>query len=321
LTVERLCKYFPISRSFTEILHKSFRTVRAVDDVSFEIEKGTTFGLVGESGCGKTTTSKTILGLYRPTSGGVLFEGQSLNGSSTETNDLRREIQAVFQDPAGSLDPRMTVGKIVEEPLEIRKSGDRAHRKEQATEILNAVGLRQEQYDRFPHELSGGQQQRVAIARALALRPTLVILDEPVSALDMSLRAQILNLLKDLQAEYHLTYLFVSHDLSVVRYMCDRVAVMYLGQVVESCRTQELFMKPLHPYTKALLEAVPVPDPEHQVAHKPLPGNVPSPINIPSGCRFHPRCPQVMPACSKLEPTLVEVSPGHVVSCHLYTQH
>jgi oligopeptide transport system ATP-binding protein len=320
LAVERLCKYFPVRRSITEAFHHSIRMVRAVDDVSFTVPEGTTFGLVGESGCGKTTTSKVILGLHEPTSGRVLFRGKDLNAdlSASESKLRHREIQAVFQDPAGSLDPRMTVGRIVEEPLEINRDGDSKTREEVARKMIEAVGLTQEQFDRYPHELSGGQQQRVAIARALALNPRLVVLDEPVSALDMSVRAQILNLLRDLQSKFDLTYLFVSHDLSVVRYLCDQVAVMYLGRIAENCETRELFENPLHPYTKALLAAVPVPDPSNKRMREPLPATMPSPLDIPSGCRFHTRCPQVMDVCSRVEPELLEISPGHFVACHLY---
>lgn len=319
LRVESLCKYFPIRRTVTEILGRhTSRMIRAVDDVSFGVEEGTTCGLVGESGCGKTTTAKVILRLYRPTSGHVLFRGKNVYGnlSKAESTSVRRDIQAVFQDPAGSLDPRMMIGKIVEEPLEIHGVGDSSSRTKSAMEMLEAVGLTQSQYKLYPHELSGGQQQRVAIARALALRPKLVVLDEPVSVLDMSIRAQILNLLKDLQSKFDLTYLFIAHDLSVVRYMCDRVAVMYLGRIVESCGTQELFENPYHPYTNALLDAVPVPDPSKQKVHRPLAGSLPSPMLIPVGCGFNTRCPYVTDICRKVEPELLEVSPGHLVSCH-----
>lgn len=320
LAVDRLCKYFPVRRTITEIRHHTSRTVRAVDNISFQIEKGTTFGLVGESGCGKTTTGKVILGLYEPTSGRVLFQSKDVHGdlSKSESSSIHRDIQAVFQDPAGSLDPRMTIGDIVGEPLAIHSVDKPQLRETKVLQMLEAVGLTKDQYKSYPHELSGGQQQRVAIARALTLQPKLMILDEPVSALDMSVRAQILNLLKDLQSKLDLTYLFVAHDLSVVRYMCDRVAVMYLGQIVESCETRMLFENSLHPYTKALLDAVPVPDSSEQKVHKPLSGSIPSPMNIPTGCRFHTRCPRAMETCSKIEPKTVEPSADHMISCHLY---
>ena len=229
-------------------------------------------------------------------------------------------MQAVFQDPAGSLDPRMKVGQIVEEPLVIHREGDRGSRVERAFGLLKDVGLREDHYNRFPHELSGGQQQRVAIARALALKPKMLVLDEPVSALDMSVRAQILNLLKDLQSSYKLTYLFISHDLSVVRYLCDTIAVMYLGKIVEVSEKREIFKDPLHPYTKALLDAVPIPDPTRHRQNTPLTGSIPSPMNVPAGCRFNTRCPYVMDVCSQTEPELLEVSKGHLVSCHLYPE-
>jgi oligopeptide transport system ATP-binding protein len=320
LTVEHLSKHFPARRSLSEMFRPAQKMVKAVDDVTFTIEKGMTFGLVGESGCGKTTISKVILGLYKPTRGKVLFRGMDVSGrpSKEDARLYHREIQAVFQDPAGSLDPRMTVGQIVREPLDINREGDEQTRDNVARKMVEAVGLTQEQFRRYPHELSGGQQQRVAIARALALHPKLVILDEPVSALDMSVRAQILNLLKDLQSEFELTYLFVAHDLSVVRYLCDIVSVMYLGQIVEACGTNELFENPLHPYTKALLAAVPVPDPNNRRIHEPLSGTIPSPLALPSGCRFHTRCPSRIEMCSSVEPKLIEVKPNHYVSCHLY---
>lgn len=320
LSVQKLTKHFPVSRDLGEFFGRRSRVVRAVDDVSFEIPEGKTLGLVGESGCGKTTIAKVVLGIYKPTSGEIFFQGRNVIGRlpGPERGALHRNVQAVFQDPAGSLDPRMKVGQIVEEPLLIHGEGDRKSRMEASLKLLADVGLRPDHYARFPHELSGGQQQRVAIARALALRPKLIVLDEPVSALDMSVRAQILNLLKDLQSSYRLTYLFISHDLSVVRYLCDDVAVMYLGRIVEFCDRREIFRNPLHPYTKALLEAVPIPDPTKQRSNTPLVGSIPSPMNLPSGCRFNTRCPYVMDVCRKTEPDLLEVSEGHFVSCHLY---
>jgi oligopeptide transport system ATP-binding protein len=323
LKVSGLRKYFPVSGGLPDFFRsKNRKYVRAVDDISFEIPRGSTFGLVGESGCGKTTTSKLILGLYKPTSGSVLFEGNNVHGklSNDTKRGIHHDIQAVFQDPAGSLDPRMRIGNIVEEPLLIHGEGDQESRKLVAFDMLEAVGLTREHYTRYAHELSGGQQQRVAIARALALKPKLVILDEPVSALDMSVRAQVLNLLKDLQTQFNLTYLFVAHDLSVVRYMCDRVAVMYLGKIVESTRTRDLFENPMHPYTKALLDAVPIPDPTNTKVRTPLSGSIPSSINLPSGCRFRTRCPYVMDVCAKIEPQLDQASGEHFVACHLYPQ-
>jgi oligopeptide transport system ATP-binding protein len=320
LEVQDLTKQFPAARSISDFFAGKRRTVRAVDGISFTIKRGDTLGLVGESGCGKTTTAKIILGMYRPTSGSVKFEGHDLHrgASRAERRTVRRDIQAVFQDPAASLDPRMKIGQIIEEPLVIHDQGTPANRKETALGILQAVGLKRETYSRYAHELSGGQQQRVAIARALILKPKLIVLDEPVSALDMSVRAQVLNLLQDIQAGFDLTYLFIAHDLSVVRYMCHNIAVMYLGRIVEICETQELFENPLHPYTKALLDAVPIPDPTKIRERVPLSGSIPSPMNLPTGCRFHTRCPFVMDVCSKVDPVLQEVSKGHFVACHLY---
>lgn len=320
LNVEKLCKYFQIRRTLNEMISNKPKTIKAVDNVSFQVMQGSTFGLVGESGCGKTTTTRVILGLQEPTSGRVLFEGVDMHEKQAKSTRKRihLDIQAVFQDPAGSLDPRMTVGQITEEPMEIHATGDSTLREGTARQMLEAVGITAEQYERYPHELSGGQQQRVAIARALTLHPKIVILDEPVSALDMSVRTQILNLLKDLQSKFGLTYLFVAHDLSVVRYMCDHVAVMYLGQIVENCVTSELYQNPIHPYTKALLHSVPVPDPNARTTSlEHVRGSMPSPIDLPTGCRFHTRCPYALDICRKNEPELREVSPGHLASCHL----
>jgi oligopeptide/dipeptide ABC transporter ATP-binding protein len=320
LKVEKLSRYFQVKRTLSEMRQNTPRTIRAVDNISFEIQVGEAFGLVGESGCGKTTTTKMILGLQKPTAGRVLFQGDDVYGklSKSRFNQIHRDIQAVFQDPAGSLDPRMMAGEIIREPLEIHRTGTSASREDAAKKMLEAVGLTPEQYERYPHELSGGQQQRVAIARALILHPKIVILDEPVSALDMSVRTQILNQLKDLQSEFNLTYLLVAHDLSVVRYMCDHVAVMYLGQIVENCATSELYENPIHPYTKALLDAIPVPDPSVQkTSPNRLRGEMPSPINLPTGCRLHTRCPYAVDKCRAVEPEFLEVTKGHLASCHL----
>ena len=320
LKVEKLSKHFQVRRTLSDMRQNTPKTIKAVDNVSFEVHRGETLGLVGESGCGKTTTTKVILGLMKPDSGRVLFEGDDVHGKlpKPKYSQIHRDIQAVFQDPAGSLDPRMTIGQITREPLEIHRIGTPASREETAKKILDAVGLTAEQYERYPHELSGGQQQRVAIARALALHPKIVILDEPVSALDMSVRTQILNLLKDLQSEFGLTYVSVAHDLGVIRYMCNHVAVMYLGQIVENCATSELYENPIHPYTRALLKAVPVPDPSvRRVARDYLRGSMPSPISLPTGCRFHTRCPHVIDICRTVEPQLLEVTKGHLASCHL----
>jgi oligopeptide transport system ATP-binding protein len=320
LEVRDLTKQFPAARSLSDFAAKRRRVVRAVDGISFTIRKGDTLGIVGESGCGKTTTAKIILGMYKPTSGSVRFEGTDVHGklSRSEKRSVHRNIQAVFQDPAASLDPRMKIGQIIEEPMVIHGQGTPARRRETAMGMLQAVGLKRESYSRYPHELSGGQQQRVAIARALTLKPKLIVLDEPVSALDMSVRAQVLNLLQDIQSGFDLTYLFIAHDLSVVRYMCHNIAVMYLGRIVEICETRELFENPRHPYTKALLDAVPVPDPTRPRERTPLSGSIPSPMNLPSGCRFHTRCPYVMDVCSREDPVLQEVSKGHFVACHLF---
>jgi oligopeptide transport system ATP-binding protein len=320
LEVENVCKHFQIRRTLSEMTSNAPRTVKAVDNISFKVAQGETFGLVGESGCGKTTTTKVILRLLKPTSGRVLFEGDDVHGKleKSQSSHIHREIQAVFQDPAGSLDPRMMIGQIIREPLEIHKTGNSDSREATVTQMLDAVGLTAEQYNRYPHELSGGQQQRVAIARALTLHPKIVILDEPVSALDMSVRTQILNLLKDLQSQFGLTYLFVAHDLSVVRYMCNHIAVMYLGQIVENCSTSQLYENPIHPYTKALLDAVPVPDPsKRKTSPSNLRGSMPSPINLPTGCRFHTRCPYAIDICRRVGPELLEVSKDHLASCHL----
>jgi len=317
LEVRNLVKYFPVGGG--GIFGKTLGWVRAVDGVSFSIRRGETLGLVGESGCGKTTTGRCILQLERPTSGEVIFEGRDLTKLSlTELRPVRRKIQVIFQDPYSSLNPRMTVGQIIAEPMAVHGIvPDRQARKGRVPELLSRVGILPSLADRYPHELSGGQRQRVGVARALAMEPSLIVCDEPVSALDVSIQAQIINLLEDLQAEFHLTYLFIAHDLSVVRHISDRVVVMYLGKIVEVADRQALYEDPLHPYTKALLSAVPIPDPVVEASRERtvLRGEVPSALNPPSGCVFHPRCPIAIDECKRVVPELREIRPGHRAAC------
>jgi len=317
LVVNHLKKYFPIEAG---IFRTTVGWVKAVDDVSFTIRKGETLGLVGESGCGKSTAGRTILRLTAPTSGEIRFGGRNI--SALKGNDLRfvrRNMQMIFQDPYASLDPRMNVENTVAEPLIIhRMYPDKVERLQRVVEVLGSVGLESEHLKRYAHEFSGGQRQRIGIARAIAIGPQLIIADEPVSALDVSIQAQVINLLKDLRKDFGLTYLFISHDLGVVRHISDRVAVMYLGKIVELAYKQDLFSSPLHPYTVALLAAVPVPDPNRNQERFVLEGDVISPINMPSGCSFHPRCPQVMDICSLESARYREYNKGHFVSCHLY---
>jgi oligopeptide transport system ATP-binding protein len=318
LEVRHLVKHFPVGGGF---LGRGAGLVRAVDDVSFAIRRGETLGLVGESGCGKTTTGRAILQLERPTSGQVLFEGRDLTTlDEVELRDMRRRMQVIFQDPYSSLNPRMTVGQMLAEPLAVhgivREPAARAAR---VHDLLGRVGLLPQHAFRYPHELSGGQRQRVGIARALAMEPTLIVCDEPVSALDVSIQAQIINLLEDLQRELGLTYLFIAHDLAVVRHISDRIVVMYLGKIVEIADRRALYEDPQHPYTKALLAAVPIPDPELEARRERvvLGGEVPSPLRPPPGCVFHPRCPIAIDRCREAVPELREVKPGHQAACIL----
>jgi oligopeptide transport system ATP-binding protein len=316
LEVRNLVKHFQVGGG---LFGGPAGIVKAVDGVSFAIHRGETLGLVGESGCGKTTTGRTILRLEQPTSGEVIFEGRNLATlSEGDLRGLRRRMQVIFQDPYSSLNPRMTVGQIIAEPLRVHGIvPDRAARAARVQELLRHAGLLPTMARRYPHELSGGQRQRVGIARALAMEPSLIICDEPVSALDVSIQAQIINLLEDLQAEFGLTYLFVAHDLSVVRHISDRVAVMYLGKIVEITDRKSLYEDPQHPYTKALLSAVPIPDPAVEAGreHVVLGGEVPSPLNPPSGCVFHPRCPIAVAECRTTVPELREIKPGHRAAC------
>jgi oligopeptide/dipeptide ABC transporter ATP-binding protein len=317
LTVEHVRKHFALTKGilFTKVLGH----IKAVDDVSFEIEAGKTLGLVGESGCGKTTTSRMILNLETPTEGRILLDGQPIEGLQGDAlRAYRAKVQAVFQDPWSSLNPRMKVGRTVAESLIVNAWGDKAKIAERVRELLLQVGLRAEQAEQYPHEFSGGQRQRVALAAALASRPQLIVLDEPVSALDVSIRAQMMNLLKDIQAQDNVAYLLVAHDLATVRHMADHTVVMYLGKIVEQAPTASLFEEVRHPYTKALFSAVLVAGPGQAAGEVELSGEVPSPLNPPSGCRFHTRCPYVMPHCAQIEPELREVSPGHFVACHLF---
>jgi oligopeptide transport system ATP-binding protein len=316
LRVENLVKHFPIKQGI--IIQRQVGAVRAVDGVSFDIYEGETLGLVGESGCGKSTTGRTVLQLFRPTAGSVHFNGTDLVELKGEDLRLmRRKMQMIFQDPYASLNPRMTVGEIVGEPLVVHKVASQKEIDERVDDLLALVGLNPAFSTRYPHEFSGGQRQRIGVARALALQPSFIVCDEPISALDVSIQAQVVNLLEDLQKQFNLTYLFIAHDLSMVRHISNRIAVMYLGVIVELTSRDELYLKPLHPYTRALLSAVPIPDPIADAKRERviLKGDVPSPVNPPSGCRFRTRCPIAEGVCAESRPEFREITPGHFVAC------
>lgn len=317
LEVDNLVKHFPVSDGF---LSRQKRKVHAVDGISFKLHRGETLGMVGESGCGKSTAGRTIIRLYDATSGEVRYNGRNIYDlNKKEMLEVRRDIQMIFQDPYASLNPRMTVGDIIGEALDIHKLATGQQRTDRIYELLEIVGLNPEHANRFPHEFSGGQRQRIGIARSLAVNPKVIICDEPISALDVSIQAQIVNMLEELQEKLGLTYLFIAHDLSMVKHISHRIAVMYLGKMVELTTSAELYENPLHPYTQALLSAIPIPDPDIETTRKRimLEGSVPSPIDPPSGCHFRTRCRHAMSICSEVEPELVEVEPGHLAACHL----
>jgi oligopeptide/dipeptide ABC transporter ATP-binding protein len=316
--VKNLKKYFPVK---TSMFKKGNQVVKAVDDVSFHIYKGETFGLVGESGCGKSTLGRTLNRLYDPTAGEIRFDGKDITKlNNKELQPYRNRMQMIFQDPYSSLNPHLTVEEIIDEPLEIHTKLSKSERKEKIIDILEKVGLKKEDIEKLPHEFSGGQRQRIGIARALSINPDFILCDEAISALDVSIQAQVINMLEDLQSELDLTYLFVAHDLSMVRHISDRIGVMYLGKIVEISKSEELYDKPLHPYTQALLSAIPIPDPikAQNSKREIISGELPSPIEIKKGCRFRSRCPFAKPICAEADPQLKQVDDEHYVACHLY---
>ena len=317
IEAKNLTKYFPVTKGV--VFSKQIGAVKAVDGINFKINRGETFGLVGESGCGKSTTSKLVLLLEEATRGSIIFEGKNIaQYSKSELKEYRGKVQAVFQDPFSSLSPRRRVGRIIAEPIVVNSNKPKVAIKEMVAELLKVVGLRPDQASFYPHEFSGGQRQRIAVARALSLNPSLIILDEPVSALDVSIRAQIMNLLRNIQKEYGLAYLLIAHDLAVVKHMSDRIGVMYLGKLVETASSGDIYHKPLHPYTNALYSAALPSHPDHQKERVIVSGEVPSPLNPPTGCHFHPRCPEAKLVCAEEEPQLKDMGDNHEVSCHLY---
>lgn len=316
LEIKNLKTYYPVKGGF---FRRTVGNVKAVDNISFEIKKGETLGLVGESGCGKSTAGRTILRLLKPTRGQIIFDGKDITRVTGKSlREIRKDLQMVFQDPYASLNPMQMVGDIIAEPIYNYEKKSKQQLKKEVMDLLEKVGLPEDAYYKYAHEFSGGQRQRIGIARALALKPKLIIADEPVSALDVSVQSQVLNLLKDLQTEFDLTFLFIAHDLSVVKHMSDRIGVMYLGNMVEIADKDSLYAEPLHPYTQALISAIPSPDPRKKKERIILKGDVPSPLNPPSGCPFHPRCPMAKSQCSTVKPVLREVKPSHRVACHLY---